>query len=261
MGNPRDPTDAWLNAEVEPLPPPPGTFERIRRRARRRKAGRAMMSAASIVIVVAAAVAVPRISSTLLESHNGPRRTAAAVPPPLPRASTPARGGATPNSLPGTRETQGTSSLSRQGSGNPVPPNFQPTSVTFVSQSIAAVIGQAGTPGHSAPDYAAHCTSVSLYSSPAGSDQWQLVPVPAVGLQLPTTGAGQAISASLVLVGASGGTGYLLAPSGELLSGPLTGGGWNVARPNVGGRPGPPGANGQPARARLAPTPRRLVLV
>src|SRR5260370_3219578 len=34
MGNPgdRDPTDAWLNAEIEPLAPPPGTFERIRRR-------------------------------------------------------------------------------------------------------------------------------------------------------------------------------------------------------------------------------------
>src|SRR5260370_42121645 len=34
MGNPgdRDPTDAWLNGEVEPLAPPPGTFERIRRR-------------------------------------------------------------------------------------------------------------------------------------------------------------------------------------------------------------------------------------
>jgi len=34
MGNPRDrdPVDAWLNAELEPLAPPPGTFERIRRR-------------------------------------------------------------------------------------------------------------------------------------------------------------------------------------------------------------------------------------
>ena len=34
MGNPRDRDrlDAWLNAEVEPLAPPPGTFERIRRR-------------------------------------------------------------------------------------------------------------------------------------------------------------------------------------------------------------------------------------
>src|SRR5258708_22296229 len=145
MGNPRDhdPMDTWLNAEVEPLAPPPGTFERIRRRARRRKAGRAMMSAAGIVIVIAAAVAVPRIGSTLLQSHNGPRRAVAAVPPPSPRASTPARGGATPNSLPGTRETQGTSSLSPQGSGNPAPPNFQPPSVTFVSQSIRALLGQA----------------------------------------------------------------------------------------------------------------------
>jgi photosystem II stability/assembly factor-like uncharacterized protein len=111
------------------------------------------------------------------------------------------------------------------------------------------------------PDYAAHCTSLSLYSSLAGTDKWQPVPVPAVGMQLPTTGPGQATSASLVLVGASGGTGYLLGPSGELLSGPLTGAGWNVANPNVGCRPGPAGANGQPAGALLAANAKRLVLV
>jgi hypothetical protein len=348
--------DTWLNAEVEPLAPPPGTFERIRRRARRRKAGRAMMSAAGIVIVIAAAVAAPRIGSTLLQSHNGPRRAVAAAPPPSPRRSPTRSGKESLNAKPPTQVQGNTSSLSPQGSGNPVPPNFQPTSVTFVSPSIGAVIGQAGKPGHcpivasdctslagtsdygttwygvsapvtgapdgshgvsqlrflniregwafgpelfvthdggarwkreqtdgmrvtdletagdrafaifanctgTGPDYAAHCTSLSLYSSLAGTDKWQPVPVPAVGMQLPTTRAGQATSASLVLVGASGGTGYLLAPSGELLSGPLTGAGWNVANPNVGCRPGPAGANGQPAGALLAANAKRLVLV
>ena len=36
----------------------------------------------------------------------------------------------------------------RTASGDPVPANFQPTSVTFIGPHIGAVIGQAGTPGH-----------------------------------------------------------------------------------------------------------------
>jgi hypothetical protein len=237
-----------------------------------------------------------------------------------------------------------------------VPPNFQPTSVTFVSQSVGAVIGQAGTAGHcpvvandctslagtsdygtnwygvsapvtgapdgssgvsqlrflnardgwafgpalwvtrdggghwhkeqtygmrvtdletagarafaifasctgTGPNYGAHCTSFSLYSSPAQSDQWQYVPVPAASMQRPAAGTGPPGSASLVLVGASGGTGYLLAPSGELLSGPLTGAGWAVAGQQAPCRPGAPGADGQPAGALLAANANQLVLV
>ena len=42
----RDPVDAWLDAEVELLAPPAGTFERIRQRARRRKTAKAAMSGA-----------------------------------------------------------------------------------------------------------------------------------------------------------------------------------------------------------------------
>jgi hypothetical protein len=254
-------------------------------------------------------------------------------------------------------QTQGTSSLGI--SGNPVPRNFQPTSVTFVSPSTGAVIGQAGTPGHcgppkptdctslagtsdygtswygvsapvtGAPDgssgvgqlrflnahdgwafgpelwvthdggarwapertygmrvtdletagdrafaifasctgtgasYAAGCSSFSLYSSPAGGDQWQPVPGPASpgGPMLPA--AGPAGSASLVL---SGGTGYLLAPSGELLSGPLTGAAWNVASGPVVSQhvrclPGAPGPSGQPTGTLLAASGNSLVLV
>jgi hypothetical protein len=349
--------DAWLSAEVEPLAPPPGTFERVRRRARRRKAGRAMMSAAGIVIVIAAAVAVPRIGSTLLHSHNGPRRAVAAAPPPSPRKSPTARGNESPNVTAPTRMAPPMSSLSPGGtSGYGVPQNVQPTSVTFVSQSAGAVIGQAGTPGHcpivaadctslagtsdygrtwygvsapvtgapdgssgvsqlrflnardgwafgpdlyvthdggahwlhedtggmrvtsletagarafaffasctgTGPDYGAHCTSFSLYSSPAQGDQWQTVPVPAASMQRPGTGAGQPGSASLVLVGGFGGTGYVLVPSGELLSGPLTGSGWSVASQQVPCRPGAPGADGQPTGALLAANANRLVLV
>jgi hypothetical protein len=359
MANPRDrdPVDAWLSAEVEPLTPPPGTFERIRHRARRRRAGRAMMSAAGVAIVIAAAVTVPRISSTILQRHNGPQRPVAANTSPLVRPSTTHSGNESPNGASPTPLPPPTSSFSPGGtSGEPVPRNFQPTSVTFISQASGAVIGQAGTPGTcpivstdctslagtsdygatwygvSAPvtggpdgssgvgqlrflnardgwafgpelwvthnggghwfkeqtygmrvtdletadgrafaifascagtgaNYAADCSSFSLYSSPAEGNGWQLVPVPAAGMQRPGTGG--AGSASLVL---AGGTGYLLAPSGELLSGPLTGAGWTVASPLVVSQhvrclPGAPGADGQPTGTLLAANASELVLV
>jgi hypothetical protein len=55
--NEHDQLDRWLNQQVRPLPPPPGTFELITRRARRRKLRRAAVSVASAA-AVAAAVAV-----------------------------------------------------------------------------------------------------------------------------------------------------------------------------------------------------------
>src|SRR5215813_3519678 len=156
----RDSVDAWLSAEVEPLAPRPGTFERIRHRARRRKAGKAVMSGAGIVIVVAAAVTVPRISSALFQSHNAPRQRLAAGTSSSPR---PTSSGHANESLsarsPTAFRTQGTSSLGIPG--NPVPRNFQPTSVTFVGPSTGAVIGQAGTPGHCGPQNPADCTSLA----------------------------------------------------------------------------------------------------
>jgi photosystem II stability/assembly factor-like uncharacterized protein len=65
------------------------------------------------------------------------------------------------------------------------------------------------------PDFAASCTSFSLYSSPADRDHWAPVPG-ATGLSVL---AGAAASAQLVLTGARG---YLLAPGGQLISGPVT---------------------------------------
>ena len=70
MTDPERQIETWLQSEVEPLAPQPGTFGRISKQARRRKAGRALMSAAGAVIVVAAAVALPRAAATLL--HGGP---------------------------------------------------------------------------------------------------------------------------------------------------------------------------------------------
>jgi len=357
MSDPQDRIDAWLNAEVEPLTPPPDTFERISHRAHRRKVRRATVSIAGAAIVIAAAAATPGIASML--QHPGSGRpgapVAAGTPSPTSRPSVTGNASGGVNSQSSSPVPSPGSSLSPAGSGAPVPPNFQPTSVTFVGQGIGAVIGQAGTPGHcatihctslagtsdygtswygvSAPrtgapdgaqgvgqlrfldtregwafgpqlwvthdggsswtrertygmrvtdletagsrafalfvtctgggaDYAAHCTSFSLYTSVAGTDQWRRVSGPAASLALPRAGAGQAASASLVLTGGpAGGQGYLLAPSGELLTGPLTGTAWTVASQGVPCQPGTPGPSGQPTGALLAVDSGLLVLV
>jgi hypothetical protein len=356
MGNPRDRIDDWLNAEVEPLSPPPGTFGRIQQRARRRKINRAVMSAAGVVVVIAAAVTVPQIASTLQSHGSRPGRPEAAGSAPASvRPTMTGNGGLSPNSRSSSEVTPSGSALSATSSGYPVPANFQPTSVTFIGPTIGAVIGQAGTPGHcatpfctslagtsdygnawygvSAPltgepngssgvgqvrflnindgwafgpqlwattnggaswtqertygmrvtdletvgerafalfgdcsgggaAYAAHCTSFSLYTSVAGSGQWQQVRGPVSGLKpLADSQDAGLVSASLVLTGGpAGGTGYLLAPSGELLTGPLTGAAWtrHVRLPCP---PGAPGPSGQPTGGLLAADSAELVLV
>jgi hypothetical protein len=354
MGDPRnpigrDPVDHWLNAEVEPLSPPPGTFERISRRAHRRKVMRASMSAAGVAVVIAVAAAVPGIVSAL-KPHAGP--------PAAPVAESPPRATAAP-----TVTGSGSGGLSSQSSSpvatqpppaslvnhGPLPANFQPTSVTFIGVSTGAVIGQAGIQGHCASTYctslagtityggswfgvsAPHtgppdgalgvgqlrfldtdtgwafgpqlwvthdagaswveeqtngmrvidletagtrafalfakctgtganfgtgCTSVSLYTSTAAGNRWQRVSGPAASL--PSAAAGQADSASLMLAGSRG---YVLAPSGELLSGPITGAAWTVADTQVPCSPGAPGPGGQPTGALMAAGSDQLFLV
>jgi hypothetical protein len=339
----------WLHADVEPLAPQPGTFDRIGRRARRRKSGRALMSAAGAVIVIAAAVALPRTAETLLHVGSNPAPgQAAAGPARSARLSARGRqhtktGGGHTASQSATPAPAGTSSLSPGGSGQPVPANFQPTSVTFIGQEMGAVIGQAGTPGRCATQYctslagtsnygatwygvsapvtgaprgatgvsqirflnsdgwafgpevwvshdsgghwreektfglrvtdletagnrafalfascagegsayAANCDSFSLYSSAASDDQWLPVPGPAQNLALTGTVGGQPASANLLLAGGSAAAGYLLAPSGQIYSGPLTGAAWAPVGPAP-CAPGKPGPAGQPAGGLLA---------
>src|SRR5262249_56696284 len=100
-------------------------------------------------------------------------------------------------------------------------------------------------------DFARGCTGFSLYSSPAGQDAWTPV-AGATGLSGP---AGAPASAQLVLTGSRG---YLLAPDGKLISGPLTSpahwhpvpsaAGVPVALPRA---PGAAETGGQPLRALL----------
>jgi hypothetical protein len=330
---PPDFLDTWLARDVEPLSPPPGTFERIHRRARRRKLNQALVAAAGAVVVIAGAVLIPAAATGLLSGGGGkPAAPAAAGRPssPAPASSSPApsvSASAPPSGSAGT----GGSGLSATTSGAATPPGFQPTSITMISGSIGAVIGQAGTPGHCGPpvaddctslagtsdygtnwygvsapvtaapdggtgisqlrflnlsdgwaygpalyttadggrnwaavptfglrvtaleaagnrafvvlascqgsglDYAADCSTFSLYSMAAGSTTLQPVTLnlPAADGRGVMGTAGVAGSASLVIKGDAAdpeaGTGYLLAPSGDVLSGPVGGGAWTIA--------------------------------
>jgi hypothetical protein len=289
-----DDVDSWLSGRIDPLPPPPGTFELIKRRAKRRKYRRLAITAGAAAVIVAAGITVPQVVSL---SPLGPvNASGRSSPVPSPRVTVTGGGGLASQSA-------------RPAPPPPVPPNFQPVSVTFVSTSTGWVIGQAGTPGHCATRYctsvartdnagktwfgvpaplagapsgatgvggirflngidgwafgpqlfathdrgrtwtqvntdglrvtdletvgdrafavfasctgsgsafAAQCTTFTLYSSPAGADDWTPVGASTSGL----SNDGAAGSASIVLTGS---TGYLLGPGGTLFSGPVDG--------------------------------------
>ena len=110
-------------------------------------------------------------------------------------------------------------------------------------------------------DFAADCTSFSLYSSPASQNDW----TPVAGVTGLTASGGVPASAQLVLTGIRG---YLLAPGGQLFSGPVT----NRARWHlVNSRASAPAAlpcvpsaaetGGHPLRAMLAATGLGLALL
>jgi hypothetical protein len=186
--DPRDDIDTWLNAQVDPLHPPPGTFDRIRKQARRRKARRALVSAASAgvaaVVIVLAVVALPRVVPSVLhlKSHTASNSSAADRPvtPPSARASSHTATSAAPT-------PDGTASHVAPTAPPPVPANFAATSVTFVSQSTGWVIGQAGTPGH--------CYSGTICTSLARTDNggrsWYGLHAPVAGPPDGGTGVSQ----------------------------------------------------------------------
>ncbi len=165
VSNHRDEIDSWLDADVQPLPPPPGTFERVSRRARRRKAGRAIASAAGAAVLVTGLAITPRVAGSLFSHPAGQAESSAITSPTLP-APTPSNPGGGHGTTAGRSSsaiptpTAG-SSLSPSGSGQPVPARFRPTSVTFIGTHMGAVIGQAGTPGNCGPPVKADCTSLA----------------------------------------------------------------------------------------------------
>jgi hypothetical protein len=187
---PPDDLDTWLARDVEPLSPPPGTFERIHRRARRRKLNQALAAGAGAVVIIAGAVLIPAAATGLLSGGGKPAAPAAAGRP----SSSPAAPSSPPSSVsasgpaPGLPAAAGTG-LSATTSGAPAPAHFQPTSITMISGSIGAVIGQAGTPGHCGPPVAADCTSLAGTSDYGTS--WYGVSAPVTGAPDGGTGVSQ----------------------------------------------------------------------
>jgi hypothetical protein len=330
MPDRHDDVDAWLSERIEPLPPPPGTFDLIKRRARRRKYRKLAITAGSAAVIVAAAVTVPQVVNLPVLNPNPSAAPVAgahnATTSPPASSSTSGNGSAAASSAVPTR----------LGS---VPGNFRPTSVTFVGTRTGWVIGQALTPGHCAsqfctslartndagktwagvpapmagpadgasglsqirflnlnngwaygpqlyathtagktwtqvdtgglrvtaletvgdrvfavwasctgdgPAYAVNCTRFTLYSASATGGTWAPVGASTTGL---TNGAASE-AAQLVLTGSRG---YLLAPGGELYSGPVDGSGpWTRVSSLVASCPvGPARGNGQPTGALL----------
>jgi hypothetical protein len=173
-----DDLDKWLGEKITPLPPPDGTFELIKRRARRRRARKLAVTLSAAAAVVVAAVLVPR--ATFLQVGGPSRGVIAGQSSQAPTGpSTQQPDGS------GTRAPSPSTSSSSP-TEPPVPGNFQPTSVTFISTLTGFVIGQAGTPGHCATQY---CTSIARTSD--GGHSWFGVPAPETGAPSGSTGVGQ----------------------------------------------------------------------
>jgi hypothetical protein len=177
MADRRDDVDAWLSQHIEPLPPPPGTFDLIKRRARRRKFRKLAITATSAAAVVAAAVTVPQVVNLPVLNPN----PAAAPVSGAGHSSTPAT--PTPSVSHAAPSTAASSAVPARP---PVPDDFRPSSVTFVGRHTGWVIGQAGRPGHCATQY---CTSVAR-TDDAGQT-WEGVPAPVTGMPDGGTGVSQ----------------------------------------------------------------------
>ena len=167
MPDRHDDVDAWLSQRIDPLRPPPGTFDLIKRRARRRKFRKLAITAGSAAVIVAAAVTVPQVVNLPVLNPN-------------PTAAPVAGAHHSTTSQPASRSASGNGSAAassaRPTGPGPVPGNFRPTSVTFVGPRTGWVIGQARTPGHCATQF---CTSVAV-THDAGTT-WAGVPAPMAG--------------------------------------------------------------------------------
>ncbi|MCW2894016.1 MAG: glycosyl hydrolase, repeat-containing protein [Actinomycetia bacterium] len=187
--NELDPLDRWLNRQVGPLPPPPGTFELITRRARRRKIRKAVISVAGAAAVAAAVgVAVPvgmslhlttpSTNAGLAATGSSPGRTGGATQTTLGKASK--EPGPSPSSA--AASASGTATLGTAGTAvpRPLPPDYVPSSVTWDSLTTGWVMGPAGKPGHcGAQQDSAICTSIAITHD--GGATWSGLPAPTTG--------------------------------------------------------------------------------
>ena len=142
MTDHRDPIEAWLSADVELLPPRPGTFERVRRRARRRKAIRTLSAAGGAAVIVVAVVTLPQVAGSLWPGQPSANKVNSATASPGTKSAGGSRN-ASPTSTVSAPHQQG-QPLSSASSGPQPPVSFEPTSVSFVGPRTGAVLGQGG---------------------------------------------------------------------------------------------------------------------
>jgi hypothetical protein len=185
----RDPLDRWLSQQVQPLPPPPGTFELITRRSRRRKLRKLAVTVVSAAAVAAAvAIAVP-VGLNLHLSQPPTKGGYAADASPTQSTHTQGPfGTAHPDKSPSPSPSATHSAIEPADEAHPVPLNFQPTSVTFVNSDRAWVIGQAGTPGTCDNTDRYICTSIARTDDDGQS--WQGVHAPDTGAPSGKSGVG-----------------------------------------------------------------------
>jgi hypothetical protein len=197
--NDLDPVDRWLNQQVWPMAPPDGAFEQITRRARRRKVRNAAISVASSAAVAVAVAVGATLGLAGGLGTSGPGRVVIAGS----QATTPSgsssqselgtgtadaspSGTATASALPtpaGTNTTLGPSCITTPGC---LPDNFQPVTVTWVSQTVGYVMGQAGTPGKCGAQGTSHiCTSLAITRD--SGQTW-------AGVNAPLTGAASGLT-------------------------------------------------------------------
>jgi len=183
-----DPLDRWLNQQVRPLPPPPGTFELIARRARHRRIRKAVVSVAGAAAVAALiGVAVPVGISLHLNTTSTNAGLAAGQGNSTTAPTQTTLG--TANKEPSPSATSGASSSASSsapasGAASPgpntpgwLPANFQPYSVTWDSLSTGWVLGPAGTAGHcGAQQNSSVCTSIAITHD--SGQTWSGVPAP-----------------------------------------------------------------------------------
>jgi hypothetical protein len=175
MDDRHDDLDSWLAGRIDPLYPPSGTFDAIRRRARHRKYRKLAVAAGSTALIVAAAVTVPQVVNFTAVSPPSTNALAGRQTPVATRT-----GGGIGESSAASRPTFPAPPTA------PVPPDFRPSSVTFVGTDTGWVIGQAGTAGHCAT---AFCTSVARTDDAGNS--WSGVPAPLTGAPDGATGVSQ----------------------------------------------------------------------
>ena len=197
--NDLDPVDRWLNQQVWPMSPPDGTFEQITRRARRRKVRTAAISAASGAVVTVAVAVTATLGLVGGLGTSGPGKIAIAIgesTTPVSTGSQSVQG--TGTNVPSPSSTAAASALpSNTGAGTPsatqgptspgwLPDKFVPATVTWVSQTVGYVLGQAGTQGQcGAQQNSDICTSIAITQD--SGQTW-------AGVNAPLTGAANGLT-------------------------------------------------------------------